>query len=191
MLIFADPASHLSAEAEKARYSTHQNKPHDQKYRQFLSRLANPLVERLGKGTLTGIDFGCGPGPTLSIMLEEMGYEMSLYDPYFAKDDSALSKQYDFVTCTETIEHFYTPRKEWLLMLNLLKPDGLLAIMTKLTNGIESFAQWYYKNDLTHVSFFSRETFRCLADKDGLQVEFPADDVIIFKTASNSAAIPL
>jgi hypothetical protein len=180
-LIFADPASHISPEAEKARYSKHQNSPHDQKYRQFLHRLIDPLVERLDSGALTGLDFGCGPGPTLSVILEEMGYSMSLYDQYFVKDDSVLSKKYDFVTCTETIEHFNTPCKQWPLLLNLLKPSGWLAIMTRLTNDVKSFTQWDYRNDLTHVSFFSRETFQYLADRDNLHVEFFGNDVILLK----------
>jgi hypothetical protein len=181
MLIFADPASRLSAEAEKARYNKHQNCPHDHRYRQFFHHLIDPLVERLGNGALTGLDFGCGPGPTLSVMLEELGYEMLLYDPYFARDDSVLSIQYDFITCTETIEHFYTPCKEWSLLLSLLKPGGWLAIMTRLTNDVKSFTQWDYRNDLTHVSFFSRRTFRYLADRDGLQLEFFGSDVILLR----------
>lgn len=181
MLIFADPTSRLSAEAEKARYNKHQNSPRDPRYRQFLHRLIDPLVERLGKEALCGLDFGCGPGPTLSVMLEEMGYEMSLYDPYFVQDDSVLSRQYDFITCTEAMEHFYEPCKDWLLLLSLLKPGGWLAIMTRLTNDVESFTQWDYRNDLTHVSFFSRQTFRYLADRDGLQVEFFGNDAILLR----------
>ncbi|MCG3864313.1 MULTISPECIES: class I SAM-dependent methyltransferase [unclassified Photobacterium] len=180
-LIFADPEAQLSPEQEKAVYDQHQNNPDDMGYRQFLGRLATPLVERLSQGSLTGLDFGSGPGPTLSIMLEEMGYNMTIYDPYFAPDHSVLTHQYDFVTCTEAIEHFNQPAKEWGLLLSMIKPGGWLGLMTKLATDAEAFTRWHYKNDPTHVSFFSRDTFRFLAQRDGLEVEFVGNDVILLR----------
>ncbi|KJG00781.1 class I SAM-dependent methyltransferase [Photobacterium angustum] len=180
-LIFADPEAQLSPEQEKAVYDQHQNNPDDMGYRQFLGRLATPLVERLPAGPLDGLDFGSGPGPTLSIMLEEMGYNMAIYDPYFAPDPSVLTRQYDFVTCTEAIEHFNQPAKEWGLLLSMIKPGGWLGLMTKLATDAEAFARWHYKNDPTHVSFFSRDTFRFLAQRDGLEVEFVGNDVILLR----------
>lgn len=180
-LIFADPEAQLSSEQEKAVYDQHQNNPEDMGYRQFLGRLATPLVERLLAGPLDGLDFGSGPGPTLSIMLDEMGYNMAIYDPYFAPDPSVLTRQYDFVTCTEAIEHFNQPAKEWGLLLSMIKPGGWLGLMTKLATDAEAFTRWHYKNDPTHVSFFSRDTFRFLAQRDGLEVEFVGNDVILLR----------
>lgn len=180
-LIFADPEAQLSPEQEKAVYDQHQNNPDDMGYRQFLGRLATPLVERLPAGPLDGLDFGSGPGPTLSIMLDEMGYNMAIYDPYFAPDPSVLTRQYDFVTCTEAIEHFNQPAKEWGLLLSMIKPGGWLGLMTKLATDAEAFTRWHYKNDPTHVSFFSRDTFRFLAQRDGLEVEFVGNDVILLR----------
>lgn len=180
--IFADPASHLPAEKEKAVYDQHENNSDDQGYRDFLNHLAAPLAQRLGAEACDGLDFGCGPGPTLSLMLTEMGYNMAIYDPYFANEPWVLEKQYDFVTCTEAIEHFYTPAKEWGLLLSMVKPGGWLGLMTKLATGnADAFAQWHYKNDPTHVSFFSRDTFRYLAVRDGLAVEFVGTDVILLR----------
>ncbi|KJG04979.1 2-polyprenyl-3-methyl-5-hydroxy-6-metoxy-1,4-benzoquinol methylase [Photobacterium angustum] len=181
VLIFADPEAQLSPEQEKAVYDQHQNNPDDMGYRQFLGRLATPLVERLPAGPLDGLDFGSGPGPTLSIMLEEMGYNMAIYDPYFAPNPSVLTRQYDFVTCTEAIEHFNQPAKEWGLLLSMIKPGGWLGLMTKLATDAEAFTRWHYKNDPTHVSFFSRDTFRFLAQRDGLEVEFVGNDVILLR----------
>lgn len=182
LLIFIDPKFHLSSKKEKARYEAHKNSPEDPGYRKFLSRLVNPLFKHMGNQRLNGLDFGCGPGrPTLSLMLEEKGYVMTFYDPYFADTPSVLTRQYDFVTCTEAMEHFYTPFKEWTLLLDLLKPHGWLGIMTNLAGDAETFAQWYYKNDLTHVSFFSHETFRYLAKRDGMNIEFIGNDVILMR----------
>ncbi|MGR5281449.1 class I SAM-dependent methyltransferase [Photobacterium damselae] len=180
-LVFADPDAHLAPEDEKAVYDQHENNPQDMGYRRFLARLADPLVERIGAAPLSGLDFGSGPGPTLSVMLTELGYNMAIYDPYFAPNREALEQQYDFVTCTEVIEHFYQPAKEWGLLLSLVKPGGWLGFMTKLARDVDAFAHWHYKNDPTHVSFFSRETFSFLAERDGLEVEFVGNDVILLR----------
>lgn len=51
---------------------------------------------------------------------------MQCYDPFFFPDESLLSNKYDFVTCTEAIEHFFEPKKEWKILLNLLKENGML-----------------------------------------------------------------
>ena len=53
--------------------------------------------------------------------------------------------------------------------------------MTKLATEAEAFTRWHYKNDPTHVSFFSRDTFRFLAQRDGLEVEFVGNDVILLR----------
>ncbi|QIZ78945.1 class I SAM-dependent methyltransferase [Ferrimonas lipolytica] len=182
-LVFADPAALLPASAEKQIYDQHQNNPDDLGYRKFLNRLAAPLLLRLPLQQ-QGLDFGCGPGPTLSLMLADAGHEMALYDPYFVPDRSPLKQQYDFVTCTEAIEHFYQPRREWHLLLNLIRPGGYLGIMTKLVRNKDAFAQWHYKNDPTHVSFFSEATFRYLAKQHNLRLEILGNDIILLQKSA-------
>ncbi|MFD2179164.1 class I SAM-dependent methyltransferase [Veronia pacifica] len=179
-LVFADPATRLSPEQEKAIYQQHENSPHDEGYRTFLNRVVEPLLARIPPAQ-QGLDFGCGPGPTLSLMLEDKGHSVALYDPFFAPNDAVLKSVYDFVTCTEAIEHFYCPGKEWGQLLRLVKPGGWLALMTKLVKDADAFSRWHYKNDPTHVSFFSRETFCFLADRDGLDVDFVGNDVILLR----------
>lgn len=181
LLIYADPATLLAAEAELSIYQQHQNDPTDPRYRAFLNKLAAPLQQKLAGGNLQGLDFGCGPGPTLSLMLSEMGHQMAIYDPYFADDPQVLTQQYDFICATEVIEHFYQPACEWQLWLDLLKPGGWLGLMTKMTDKVTDFSQWHYKNDPTHVSFFSRHTFDFLASRDGFSVEIIEPDVILMQ----------
>ncbi|MFN6976724.1 MAG: class I SAM-dependent methyltransferase, partial [Gemmobacter sp.] len=108
LLRFLDPAHHPPPEVERAHYLHHENDPDDPRYRRFLSRLAGPLLSRLGPGS-RGLDYGCGPGPALAAMLREAGHDMALWDPVFAPDPAALAGQYDFVTCTEVAEHFHRP----------------------------------------------------------------------------------
>ena len=71
-LTFVPPAFHLSPSDEKAVYDLHQNSSADQGYRNFLSRIFEPVHARIAPGS-HGLDFGSGPGPTLSVMFEEVG----------------------------------------------------------------------------------------------------------------------
>ncbi|CAM3695081.1 class I SAM-dependent methyltransferase [Rheinheimera salexigens] len=180
-LVFADRTTLLSATDELKHYQCHDNDINDIGYRQFLQRLAQPLQQHLGRSNLTGLDYGCGPGPLLAKILQQQGHHMAIWDPYFATDKQVLSHQYDFITCTEAIEHFVQPAIEWQKWQNLLKPSGVIAIMTKRYTTLEQFQNWHYKTDPTHVSFFSKHTFSFLAKRDGYKLHFPVNDVVIMQ----------
>ncbi|CAH8241653.1 2-polyprenyl-3-methyl-5-hydroxy-6-metoxy-1, 4-benzoquinol methylase [Vibrio aestuarianus] len=179
-LVFVNPDHRLDAKAEKAFYDLHNNNPQDMGYRRFLSRVCEPMLERIQPAS-NGLDFGCGPGPTLSIMLQEAGHNMALYDIFFHPDEKVLQTTYDFMTATEVIEHLHEPHQVWQQWLNLVKPGGWIGLMTKLVKDVDAFAGWHYKNDLTHVIFFSRETFQYLAKRDELELEFIGNDVILLR----------
>ncbi|WP_209427412.1 class I SAM-dependent methyltransferase, partial [Pararhodobacter sp. SW119] len=123
------PEHRPTAPVEYAHYLHHQNDPDDPRYRRFLAKLADPLLARLAPGS-RGLDYGCGPGPALAAMLREVGHEVALFDPFFAPDPAPLSAVYDFVTCTETAEHFHDARAELARLRGLVRPGGWLAIMT-------------------------------------------------------------
>jgi hypothetical protein len=179
-LIFSDSAGHLDPAAEKARYEKHQNEPADPRYRRFLNRLAQPLLARL-RPAMRGLDYGCGPAPTLSLLLEEAGMVMSVYDPYYAAEQRVLAGPYDFVTCTEVVEHFRSPAGDWALLTGLLVPGGWLAIMTSLVSDRSRFLQWRYKDDPTHVCFYSAVTIGWLGARFGLTVHHVDDKVVLFQ----------
>ena len=65
--IFIDDRHRLAPADEGERYAQHNNDIYDKNYRKFLSRLYDPLVKKLIKGS-TGLDYGCGPGPALAEM---------------------------------------------------------------------------------------------------------------------------
>lgn len=179
-LVFVDRDALLSADDEKAIYDLHQNHAEDEGYKRFLSRLFTPLMTRLPQHAY-GLDFGCGPGPVLARMLTDAGHTMACYDPFYAPDAQVLETQYDFITCTEAIEHFYQPDVAWQQWQAMLKPGGWLGLMTKLVTDQAAFSRWHYKNDPTHVSFFSRHTFEFLAAQSGLALEFVGNDVILMR----------
>ncbi len=179
-MISIDPYHYPEPAAEKAHYETHENDREDPRYRAFLGRLATPLVERLPPGA-RGLDYGSGPGPALSVMLEEQGFPMSLYDPFYAPDAACLERAYDFITCTETAEHFHAPQMEFDRLNTLLKPGGWLGIMTEVFEEEGSFPDWWYRKDPTHVCFYRGETFRWLAGRFGWEWERPGRTVVLFR----------
>ncbi|MCK5666833.1 MAG: class I SAM-dependent methyltransferase [Thiotrichaceae bacterium] len=183
-LVYVEEKFHISAIDEKKQYDFHTNNPYDQAYRQFLSRLFMPLKHQLKPGS-KGLDFGSGPGPTLSIMFQEAGFDMQIYDLYYADNKDVFNSQYDFISATEVIEHIKNPAQEIKRLLSIIKPDGVLGLMTKLVIDRESFKNWHYKNDITHICFYSKKTFMWIANKYQLSVSFIDSDVIILKKSAN------
>lgn len=177
-LVFVPPEYRLSPELEKSEYDLHDNRPDDPGYRRFLSRLAKPLLEKLKPG-LSGLDFGCGPGPTLSVMMEEAGHTVDLYDHFYCSDSSVFQKRYDFITASEVVEHLGNPKRVFAQLFQMLKPGAPLGIMTKLHSDPQSFKNWHYIQDPTHICFYSRRTFQYLSEIYHLDIEFIGRDVII------------
>lgn len=179
-LVFVPPDQLLGPADERAVYDQHQNAPHDPGYRHFLSRLFDPLYERLARGA-RGLDFGSGPGPTLSVMFAEAGHPMAIYDPFYAPDASVLEQSYDFITASEVAEHLFAPGRELAKLADMLPSGGWLGLMTKRVTDDQAFTRWHYILDPTHVVFFSEATFVWLAVHLGMRVEFPAPDVALLQ----------
>jgi len=162
-LVFVPSRFHPSVAQQKDRYSEHNNDPTDLGYREFLSRLMDPLLPLLKEGDV-GLDFGCGPGPALAEMLRESGYKVDLYDPLFQDNVWTLRNAYDFVACTETIEHFTHPASDFVLLDSVVKNGGVLGVMTSILYDEIVFDDWYYKLDPTHVSFYTPSTMEWISD---------------------------
>ncbi len=179
-LVFVPEQFHLTEEDEKKEYDFHENNPEDLGYRRFLSRLCTPLLEKLD-GRKHGLDFGCGPGPALAIMLEEQGHQMSLYDIFYQDDRDVFLSSYDFVCTTEVVEHLRNPAEEIDRLIGILRTGGWLAIMTKLVINREAFSNWHYIQDMTHICFYSRETFQYLSERYDCELHFVDKDVVFLQ----------
>lgn len=103
---------------------------------------------------------------------------MTLYDPLFFNDALALETHYDFITCTEVVEHFHNPFGEFERLDKLLKPGGVLAVMTRFQTDDAAFANWHYRRDPTHVVFYREATFQTIAQKHHWQCEFVCANVV-------------
>lgn len=184
-LLFADPHTHLSQHEERERYLQHNNEPTDLGYREFLCRLQKPLLKHIsaeGKA----LDFGCGPEKAMASLFEESGYEIKSYDPlFFNKRDLLKERYYDLVACSEVVEHFNHPRRSWSLLSSLIRPGGVLGVMTSTLNEgpqwKDDFRKWYYANDPTHVCFYSNQFFESLSKRFSMRlIEVPHKNVRIF-----------
>lgn len=172
------------AAAERSHYATHRNDPGDPGYRRWLARLADPLCARLPEGA-EGLDYGCGPGPALAAMLVERGHRMAVWDPFFAPDRRALGRSYDFITCTEAVEHFHDPAAEFARIDRLLRPGGWLGLMTSIVAPDRDFATWRYARDPTHVCFYTERSLDWLAMRLGWSMQRPGPDVVLFRHAGD------
>lgn len=185
-LVFVPASQHLTAADEKRRYDLHRNAPDDDGYRRFLGRMVAALQPLLAAES-RGLDFGSGPEPVLARMFEEAGLRMAVYDPFFVPDRSVLDGTYDFITATEVVEHLRAPKEELDRLWNCLRPGGRLGIMTRTAADRDAFNRWHYKNDLTHVCFFSPRTFAWLAGQWSAELAFPEEDMAIFRKRNGAA----
>jgi SAM-dependent methyltransferase len=185
-LTFLPPGQHAEPARERARYAEHRNGPEDAGYRAFLDKVLAPLCARLKPGA-EGLDYGCGPGPAASVMLRERGFPTTDYDPFFAPDAGALARTYDFVVCTEVLEHLRRPAEDLARLDGLLRPGGILAAMTGVLEDDAAFAGWWYRRDFTHVSFYRPETLAWIARRFGWTLERPARDAALFLKPALSA----
>ncbi len=174
-LIFMNPAERLGPQEEKQRYDQHENNPSSAGYQAFFEPLIQGIDDYfkaagMSPSQLSVLDFGCGPTAVLSQLLASKGYKAFNYDLYYHPDQEQLRRTYHFVTSTEVWEHLYNPRQEIERQLRLLKPGGILAVMTSGHRGEASFHDWHYRRDLTHVVFFSEKTMKWIANHFKLQL---------------------
>jgi hypothetical protein len=153
--------------AEKQRYQAHQNGPQDAGYVQFLNQAITPALPCL-KSSMRGLDYGCGPAPTLSGLLKSHGLHCENYDPYFYPEFP--EGHFDFIFATEVAEHYFHPAQELQRISALLKPGGILTIMTEPWVTLEGFSDWHYAKDVTHVSFYHAKTIAYICTRYGFEI---------------------
>ncbi|MEJ2497326.1 MAG: class I SAM-dependent methyltransferase [Sulfurovaceae bacterium] len=166
--IMKPKSSFLTKNEEKGRYDLHKNDANECGYRAFVS----PVVERIKKEQscdAKGLDFGSGRDSAVVTQLQEVGYDIKSYDPYYFPDEEVLKRRYDYISCTEVIEHFYRPQKEFQRLKDMLQEDGALYIMTEIYSEDNDFKNWYYKEDPTHVIFYTKKSFEWIKEHYGFK----------------------
>lgn len=181
-LVFADANSHLPPSAERQKYRLASSK------HKALARFMMDLITQCEDGNtpLLGLNFGRTLDTDILQKITVKGHQLNQYDPSVAPWSSRLKQEYDFICCYRVFEHFRFPYKEWALLCELIKPGGWIAISTPLLSELSAFEKWHHKNNLTHVSFYQRQTFEFLANKVGFKLLFAANDLILVQKPSES-----
>lgn len=170
--ISKDEKFRISTEEELEIYNNHNNSIDDPEYVEYFYNFLEDAVFKYVNEGKEGFDFGSGPSPVLAQILERYhDYKMDIYDFFYAKKKVYIGKQYDLITSTEVVEHLKDPISYFKLFAELMKDDGVLAIMTLFhQNDDEHFKEWYYIRDRSHISFYTPKTFKYIARKTGLKI---------------------
>lgn len=164
-----DQQFHLTFEEERQRYKLHNNDSDNEGYKQWLSAFGDAAVRPFVSQHSRILDFGCGPNPLLKIILEREGYTVEIYDKHFFVHP--FEGKFDMIISTEVIEHIYNPLEQIQNLKLHLKTGGCISLKTSFRPvSDEAFLNWWYKEDRTHISFFSPEAVKSLSEKLGLEV---------------------
>ncbi|HKL47582.1 MAG TPA: methyltransferase domain-containing protein [Candidatus Izemoplasmatales bacterium] len=174
-----DQAFILSLNDEKERYDNHNNDIHDIAYQQFVSPITHYVTHRFNKENL-GLDFGAGPGPVISKLLEEQNYDIVKYDPHYHPNAFLLDRVYDYIIACEVIEHFNEPQQTFNLLNKMTNIQTEWIFMTVLYDDTIDFTHWYYKNDETHVIFYTEKTIHYLKEIYGWKKVHINNRLIVF-----------
>ncbi len=178
--IFVDENNRIDLESEKLVYQQHENNVEDKNYQKFVSPITNAIIKDF-LPTAKGLDFGAGTAPVVSKVLQDKSYEIKQYDPFFHNTPKVIESKYDFIASCEVIEHFFNPYKEFGLFKNMLHKNGKIYLMTEIYHEGIDFASWYYKNDPTHVFFYTKESFEWIKNEFGFSTVTIEKRLIIFE----------
>ncbi len=175
-LVFKDSKFVPDSQKSLERYNLHNNSYDDKKYVDYLDRYLSDGFMKYYKNGAAVLDYGCGPEPVLQrLLLEKYNINISVYDPNFFECD--LSR-YDFIISTEVFEHFKNVFSEIDRVISILNSGGILSIKTNF-NNTDNFSNWWYKEDITHLSFYNEKTFEYITDRWNLEKVFSDGKSII------------
>lgn len=93
------------------------------------------------------------------------------WDPFFAPDSTKV--QVPLVLCLEVAEHFEQPWEDFAGLAECCCAGGFVAVGTlPIPDAMvttEDFKKWWYKDDRTHVSFYTEKAMVACGKKCGLQ----------------------
>jgi SAM-dependent methyltransferase len=174
-LIFSD--CFLSVEAVEKHYKNQHTNPFDWKKEAevFVVWLKNfggsvPLL------SISILDYGSGSG-LLAEALKKIGFKVDCYEPMLHGEfnPESYSEAYDVIILNEVVEHLEDINKTLDIVYNVLSDNGVVFIKTLLTDKMindplnfqELFKGWWYKDDPTHISFFSFLTIEYICKDQG------------------------
>ena len=181
--IFLEEELCLDADSEKKHYDNHDNNLESIGYVKMFESLIDEFIIPITSEMKTALDFGCGEGEVLPILLERNGISCDRYDLFYFPEPIYENKKYDLITSTEVFEHLSEPLEVLKNLLSHLNKDGYLLLMTYFhPSDDEKFFKWFYIKDVTHIGFFSMKTFEYIANKFNLKiVKHNSKNILMFK----------
>ncbi len=166
-LVYQEDSTLPDADSEKKRYEQHRNNPDDAGYVQWLQSFIDKAVMPWYEGGRV-LDFGSGPTPVLTHMLERLGMDVTSYDPYFFPlwPDR---HDYSLILLCEVLEHIHNPVKAFMDLYELASENGVISVRTQFLPSPEpaAFRNWWYKEDPTHIRFYNTDSLDILAGLSG------------------------
>ena len=177
------PGQRPAYAAAKARYLLHDNDPDDEGYRNFMGGfVSDAILPYIAPGARV-LDFGSGPRPALAALLASLGHPGDLYDPHFAKTRAWRRRLYEAIALHEVAEHLAAPGATLGILAARVAPGGVIAIRTRfLPERSQDFAEWWYRMDPTHVSFYEpRSLERFFGGRGFSLARLDNPDTIVFR----------
>lgn len=148
----------------------------------FISRIEG-LLAKTGKN-VSLLDVGCGLGVFLELakkagVKKVMGVEISNFAIKECKKKglSVYRKfpkgNFDIVTLQDSIEHFTNPIDELQKVYKVLKPGGLLLVITPDTASLSKKVLgrfWFHWKKDEHLSYFNPKNIRIFLEKNGFEI---------------------
>lgn len=181
--IFLDEFFYVDEVREKKHYDKHHNSFESLGYVKMFEDLIEEFVAPLKENIKSALDFGCGEGEVLPILLERNNIVCDRYDLFYFPQKVYLGKEYDIILSTEVFEHLKNPLEIFKELLSYVKKDGYLLLMSTFhPSNDEKFLKWWYIRDITHIGFFNLKTFEYIADAlDVKIVKHNLKNIIIFQ----------
>lgn len=169
--IFLDEQFYVHSEREKKHYDKHHNSFESLGYVKMFEDLIDEFVTPQKQHIKTALDFGCGEGEVLPILLEKNTITCDRYDIFYFPKKVYENKQYDLIVSTEVFEHLKSPLEVLAEILLHVKDGGYLLLMSAFhPSNDDEFFKWWYIRDITHIGFFNLLTFEYLANMFGLKI---------------------
>lgn len=179
--IFMDEEFYIDESRERLHYDKHHNSFACLGYVEMFERLIAEFVPL--ENIETALDFGCGEGEVLPILLEKNGVRCDRHDLFYFPKKVYEDKSYDLIVSTEVIEHLEKPLQVLEMLSSHLKQNAYLLLMTRFhPQNDKEFLEWFYIRDITHIGFFSLKTFEYLAKKLSLEIlKHNSKNTILFR----------
>lgn len=169
--ISLDDKFYIDETHEKSHYDKHHNNLESLGYVKMFEDLVFDFVKPLHVDIKIALDFGCGEGEVLPIVLERNGISCDRYDLFYFPKKVYEDKKYNLICSTEVFEHLENPLEIFKKLLLHIEPNGYLLLMSAFhPNDDDKFLKWWYIRDITHIGFFNLDTFEYLAKKLNLRI---------------------